>query len=202
MNKHVEAKSLQHRVIAITGRSQSGKDTLGAYLAEKYGFATYAFAKRLKEAAYALNPIVEIDKSSLRYTRLQELVDNVGWDKAKEIPEVGRTLQRVGTEAGWQIHGARLWVNLAEDDYLAEQPLTTGIAITDLRFPSEEEWLRERGGVLIRVERPVKARNSTRDQNHISEKLQDTLTPDFTIVNDGTLTQFHEKIEAVYAQIA
>lgn len=198
-------------ILGITGFSQSGKDTLANRLVESHGFATYSFAHRLKQAAFEINPIIRVDDPAKHglplglaedssgdthlYT-LQTIVNHIGMDNAKHIPDVGIMLQRTGTEGGWMIHGENVWVKLCERDFEQETPVSTPIVIPDLRFPHEERWLRERGGVMLRVVRPEQIRSSTRDPNHPSEKAQRELTPDAEIINDGTLAELHEKADA------
>ena len=202
----------QRPIVAFTGLSQSGKDTAGAHLVATHGFARYAFATKLKEAAYAIDPLIRAEPRHLTdiirgkndrvlHIRLQQLVDHLGWDAAKQIPEVGRILQTVGTEGGWMIHGRDVWTTLCERDFeteLADQP-STPVVITDLRFPHEEAWLRERNGLLIRIVRPEQHRASTRDQKHSSERGQSGLTVDFTIINDGSLSKLYGAVDDVLA---
>ncbi|MDP9903163.1 hypothetical protein [Arthrobacter bambusae] len=203
--------AFQRPIVAITGLSQSGKDTAGAHLVVAHGFARYAFATKLKEAAYAIDPLIRTERQYVTdfldrgdrvlHIRLQKLVDHLGWDAAKQIPEVGRILQAVGTEGGWMIHGRDVWTTLCERDFesqLADQP-STPVVITDLRFPHEETWLRERNGLLIRIVRPEQHRASTRDQKHSSERGQSGLNVDFTIINDGSLSKLYDAVDDVLA---
>jgi len=201
----------QRPIVALTGLSQSGKDTAGAHLVAAHGFARYAFATKLKEAAYAIDPLIRAEQryvtdfpdtsERVLHLRLQQLVDRLGWDAAKQVPEVGRILQAVGTEGGWMIHGRDVWTTLCERDFeteLADQP-STPVVITDLRFPHEEAWLRARNGLLIRIVRPEQHRASTRDQTHSSERGQSGLNADFTIINDGSLSKLYEAVDEVLA---
>ena len=131
------------KVIGLTGYARSGKDTAVSFLVEK-GFVRVSFADALREAALALDPIIplefEASGSVSPFTacmRLSELVAGEGWERAKEFSEVRRTLQRIGTEAGRDIHGIDCWVNIAADK--ASRALEAGksVAFSDVRFSNE-----------------------------------------------------------------
>ena len=103
--------------VGLTGLARSGKDTAAAYLVEHHGFTRFAFADVMKDAVYALDPLVEVsdpaDPDGLRmHARLAQLVDTCGWDGAKEYPDVRRLLQRFGTEMGRGLFGEDFWVDL------------------------------------------------------------------------------------------
>jgi hypothetical protein len=99
------------------------------------------------------------------FLRVQDLVNvlggtgpdgvgaGLGWDRAKQLREVRTLLQRMGTEAGRDIHGEDCWVLAAERD-LANALGAAPLAITDVRFPNEAAFIHRHGGVLWRINRP------------------------------------------------
>lgn len=183
-------------IIGLTGKARSGKDTVGQFLAQNHGYTRAAFGDKLKEAAYALNPIIKpLIYGSLT---LQEIVDRYGWEHAKDhYPEVRRILQALGTEAGWQIHGKNLWVRALEHA-IADLPNTAPIVITDVRYQHEADWIKLHWGVIIDVRRPNSDDALTGDAaTHSSEQAE--ITPDHIIVNDGTLDQLQARTLS-YAQ--
>jgi hypothetical protein len=113
----------QIMLIALSGKKRRGKDTVANYLVEKYGFNKHGFADKVKEYAYAINPLIAVmvpftglDPEKSEYAmptfgrvtfecmfRLQYIVDTIGWERAKEISEVRQLLQRTGTEGGRRI---------------------------------------------------------------------------------------------------
>lgn len=160
-------------LIGLHGFPGAGKDTVAEILAE-YGYQRIAFADKLREALEGLNPVVVIEGG--RGVRLRPLVRAHGWDTLKRrVPEVRELLQRLGTEAGRDIHGENVWANLAmakvqspEDNYV----------FTDARFPNEFAAIRARGGVMVNVVRDgVGAVN-----DHVSERA---LPCDYMLRNDG-----------------
>jgi len=185
-------------LVAITGEKQSEKDTVAQYLETK-GFKRFAFADRMREAIYKLNPWVCVStklmefnytsfypKSSYYYTsegcfiRLKDLVDGVGWDIAKEDPvgDVRGLLQRFGTECGRDIHGENCWIDLTFGDiYDAD---TKDIVISDCRFFNEALAVRDHSGSVWKIDRGLP---KTETSSHSSEQGFDPQYIDITINN-------------------
>jgi dephospho-CoA kinase len=163
-------------IIGITGYAQSGKDTAGNYLVDKYGFRKFAYAETLKEFVYEMDPVV----NQFRY---RELIDILGLDEAKVAhPEVRRLLQSAGVAAR-KLFGEDFWVKQCLHE-INKAPKGTRAVITDVRFQNETNPC----DFLFRVERegvgPV--------NNHISEK---PIEGGRVIRNDGTIEEFYEEIE-------
>ncbi len=160
-------------VIGIAGHKGSGKDSLGRHFAEAHGYERRAFADPLRAAALVLDPIVYATSD----TRLSDVVDELGWDRAKEeVPEVRRTLQRLGTDVVRNLVGDRVWIDLL-------LPVDRRTVITDVRFPNEVEAVLANRGIVVRVVRP----GHTGD-GHASERALDHLElPE--VHNVGTLEE-------------
>lgn len=171
-------------VIALCGHAFSGKDSAAKPLLNN-GWRRVAFATPLRSALLRLNPIVD------EFDTAHSLVTRVGWDDAKKLPEVRRLLQRLGTEAGRDIHGQDCWVKLAAK---AIDAADCPVVITDLRFPEELPLVRYYGGKVIWIERPgVGPVNGHKSDN--LAWLKDKA--DHVIVNDGTIEELHAKIREV-----
>lgn len=169
-------------VIGLNGYAQSGKDTLAAYLVKNHNFKRIAFADRLREALYRLNPAVSIGKNGT-HVRLKTIVDGTDWDTAKRFADVRQMLQRIGTEVGREMFGQNFWVEQVRKE--VEQ--YDRVVITDCRFPNEGEFVREIGGYVVRIERnAVKPVNS-----HCSEKPLDENLIDFRVDNNSTVESLH-----------
>lgn len=183
---------MRYNLVGLTGYARSGKDTAAQVLINK-GFNRVAFADPMKNMLYALNPIV-VECSELR---LREIVDRDGWEGAKRLSEVRELLQRVGTDAGRTILGDNIWIDTA-----MKKANPCGIkgctchptVITDVRFTNEARAILAAGGTVIRVTRPgVQPAN-----DHVSEtQLDKSDLIAHTIINDGTVSQLHEKILSV-----
>lgn len=171
-------------IIGLTGYAQSGKNTLADMLVGKFGFEQRAFADSLRGILYALNPRMpepnwaEVGDGfgTNGVVRVQDYIDGYGWEWSKKnVPEVRQLLQRLGTEGGREHLGENVWV-----DGFFSKPHAARIVATDCRFPPEVAAVRDRGGVVVRVERegygPV--------NSHVSETASLGLE-DFTVQNDG-----------------
>ncbi|MFF9095710.1 hypothetical protein ACF1AX_21600 [Streptomyces sp. NPDC014802] len=180
-------------VIGLAGYARSGKNEAAEALIQ-YGWTQAAFADKLKDFLYALDPLIP-GHWGAGNLRLRKLVDATGWDYAKTTyPEVRALLQRAGTEAGRKVLGASVWV----DALFREHADASALVITDVRFPNEARAVSEQGGVLIRVERP--GTGPARDRAgrvHESEVALDGWAFDHTLVNDGSVRDLHLKLYGV-----
>lgn len=105
-------------------------------------------------------------------------------------PEARRTWQRLGTDAGRNVLGNSLWTDIAQRRL--QTMLATGldrIAVTDVRFDDEAEWVKSLGGSVLEIVRPgLKSVDSHASEAGVDERLIDS-----TIVNDGTLDELAGK---------
>ena len=202
------------KLIGVSGYARTGKDTIGQILVDEHGFFRIAFADAVREGVYALNPWVPIEvakplidpkdspllfeerkkpRYEMRLRRVQEIVDEYGWEKAKAAPEIRRLLQAYGTEAGREIHGHNAWVDVALRKWKEAGYCDT--VITDCRFPNEAAAIREAGGEVWRVNRPGVGPQS----NHPSEISVDEFEADHVIYNDSTIEDLAAKLRGRFA---
>lgn len=171
-------------IIGITGYAQHGKDTIGQRLVDRHGFARYAFADQLREMLYRLDPIVDCGTGE----SYQGLIDTVGYEEAKKLPEVRRLLQVLGTECVRDIIGQDAWVNALWNKVVPGGVMRTGpVVITDVRFPNEAESIWAHGGYVVRVTRPGFENGIPTD--HPSEAHVASLPVDLTLGNDSTIEE-------------
>ena len=187
-------------IIGLSGYARSGKDEAAKVLVEEFGFTRVAFADKLRDFLYALNPMVEqqhILTHSLDYDskviRVRDVVDAVGWEGYKQTAfgtEIRGLLQRLGTEAGRETMWDSIWIDAA----FAGLPDDAKVVVTDCRFPNEAEAILSRGGKVWRVKRAgVGPANS-----HPSETSLDTHPFDVVLYNDGSLEDYHDQIRRTY----
>lgn len=62
----------RYRIIGITGKKFSGKDTLGSYFVNKYGYTQLAYADTLKNAVKC---IFDFDDEQLYGSKKEEIDD-------------------------------------------------------------------------------------------------------------------------------
>lgn len=196
-------------IIGISGKAQSGKDTVGSMLA--YFIATngdfdferyvefnvddywYKHANFLqhKYFAYALKECV----ANLLHTT----VDNLNLESYKRSTinwldnmSVRELLQKFGTGIRNSVD-ENFWVKCLLTDYTEKQAWI----ITDVRFTSEIQALQDRNAILIRV-------NNTRinSGNHVSETELDNCNEfNYYINNEGTLKDLFMEVYTVYKSL-
>ena len=162
-------------IIGLTGFARSGKDSVAKVLVNQYGFTRVAFADKIRELLYEVNPIVKDSNFTI-----QSVVNEYGWEDAKVLfPEVRRLLQDLGVGAR-TFFGDKFWINQALGPIGAGQP---NVVITDVRFKNEADTLKANGAELWRINRSgVVAYN-----RHISEVDMDGYNVDQVFVNNGSL---------------
>ena len=209
-------------LIGLVGKKRAGKDTFAERLIAEHGFVKVSFSAPVKEAALAVDPIIATDptngferngEGSIIYAmRLSKIVDQFGWEAAKEDPEVRRFLQRLGTDAIRAID-PDFWVRAGmakakairharrverdADDRFAVVLGPRPVVITDVRFKNEAAAIKAAGGILVRVERP----GSDDGDTHASEVELDTYPVDKLVYNGGTVEQLHNQADAVAASL-
>jgi hypothetical protein len=170
-----------YNIIGLTGYAQSGKDTFASILVEKYGYSRIAFADKIRDFLYGINPMVGCSPTGY----LQDLVNLVGWDKAKQEPQVRRLLQDLGISAR-DLISEDIWVTAALSSVSKDQR----VVITDVRFENEAAMIKFMGGQLWRIKRsgvgPV--------NDHVSESEMDGYKVDQIFVNNGTLEELQALI--------
>jgi dephospho-CoA kinase len=161
-------------IIGLSGYAQSGKDEVAKILVSEYGFTRVAFADKIRELLYEMNP-------DFRDTLLQQAVDRLGWDEVKKDQAVRRMMQNLGVGAR-KMFGDGFWVAQVFNGYDWDIPTV----VTDVRFQNEAELLKKwtpDDTQIWRVKRPgVEAVNG-----HISEHDLDDYKFDQILKNEGTL---------------
>lgn len=180
-------------LIGLAGYARSGKDTVGSILKREHDFHTKAFADLMRASALALNPIVGCDTTDygVRYVRYSELLEAIGYERAKSCAEVREFLQRLGTEMGRKVFGDNFWIERAFTDVDLEQHW----AFTDVRFVNEAKAILSHHGIVVGITRP----GCGPANDHISEHELDGWPFDNMIENDGTLDELALRVQGLVA---
>lgn len=173
-------------LIGLAGRARVGKDTVARYLAAHLTLISYAFADPLK---MALAGMFHLTASQID-----------GAEKEQPLAWLGKSprelMQLLGTEWGRDLVHPQLWLLLAEQNLqlLAEHDQAMkGVVIRDVRFDNEADWVRSKGGVILHITRPDAVEVAT----HTSESGVTHRPGDLSLVNDGTLDQLYDEIDAL-----
>lgn len=211
----VQANALP--LVGVGGKLRAGKDTVADLLVEKHGYSKTFMSETLAEALYRLDPLVP-DIESDEHVPYRSVVDRVGYTEAKKIPEVRRLLQALGTEVGRELLGEDIWTTAARRRIESLRAEGKPVVITGIRFPNEAAMVRELGGVLVWIERPVTARQTPPrlrttvaaiDEalavqsvtQHASEVTLEAEDFDYVILNDGPLDKLRQGTEDLLAVI-
>lgn len=180
-------------IVGLSGFARSGKDEAAAVLVNEFEFTRVAFADKLREMLYQLDPLVGYEgepfEAGLTPVGVQNVIDRYSWDGYKETEhgkEIRRLLQRLGTEAGRKTLWDTIWIDAAFAGVETDR-----VVVTDARFYNEFDAIRERGGTIWRVER-----EGVGPANEHTSEMEAIDYPhfDLTVQNDGSLEEYHEKI--------
>lgn len=179
-------------IIGLTGKKRSGKDTVAEYLVKNHGFIRIGFADALKNAC---KEIFNLSDNQLYGTEEEKERPDEYWKhSAREI------LQKVGTEL-FRNELPKHLSNISNDiwirvvDKKIKDLLAAGhnkIVISDVRFENEAEYIKNSGGIIIKLNRPSLSADS-----HSSEKNIDNIIADNTINNTSTLEELYTKVENI-----
>ncbi len=185
-------------LIGLNGWPSAGKDTVAGILVDELGYRQYALADKVREALYLVNPLV-VSGGAGGDLRVRDVVDRHGWDKAKRHPafgtEIRQLMQRVGTESARTVFGDAVWVDtlsstIDRDLRITHDDSPRGVVVSDVRLTNEAEWVIERGGVVVRIERagigPV--------NNHASEQPLPVALIGSTVANNGSLVELRAAV--------
>jgi hypothetical protein len=187
-------------IIGISGKIGSGKDTLSIvinYLADKSAPDSFnRWEQPLEEYTYKNKKYAENLKCMVCFLIGCNRIDLEDREfKEKELGEEWdgltprKILQLLGTEAGREIIHPNIWVNSLFADYTTD----SNWIITDVRFPNEAQAIKDRGGIVIRIERP--GGESHCGGAHASETALDDYDFDIVINNDGTIEELIDKVK-------
>jgi len=193
------------RIVGITGKQNSGKDTLASAFIEN-DFLKMAFADPLKDVIHRMFNIPKTvlwGPSENRDTHTRMILQTLGTDYARGIdPEVWikRTTERIREVATRRRDPLERCVVPLGDKELR-------IVVPDVRFSNEAEALRNFApdAVLIRVHRPGSEEGKAVETcTHISETEMDTIPSEmykYDLQNVGTLEEFQTAARDVVRKV-
>lgn len=172
------------KLICITGKAGSGKDTMADRLWENHGFMKIALADPLRLAAssmFGINANYFFDRE-----KKEEIMDYWGMSP--------RTmLQKLGTEAAKGTFGEDVWLKRW---YLSFSALkeTDHVVVPDVRFEMEAYFFRRIGAVIVHLDRPG-AGLSGESGKHASEQGIEQAAGDVSVTNNGTLDDLYAAVD-------
>jgi hypothetical protein len=171
-------------IVGLCGAAGAGKGSVASRLARSHGFVSLSLADPLYEAVSLFTgvPISELQNRER---------------KEADIPGLGmsprRMLQTLGTEWGRQIVSPNIWIH-----HLFRRIGDFDVVVPDVRFLNEAEAIRRAGGVVWRIERDAKCLVGEA-ASHSSEHELDGFQADQVIVNEGSLSDLHARVDRLLA---
>jgi len=200
-------------IIGMRGEMGSGKDTVGNYLVNNYGFVRVAFADTLKEACKLIFQLTDEQV----YGNLKEVIDPYWQHSPREL------LQRVGTELFrdelpkhcknisdnvWIRSIERQIQNLRKKGY-------TKFVITDVRFPNEIDFIIKNSScdrhdcfscfgthtLLWKTIRERSIPSESHTLKHVSETMVDNYSNMQIFNNDSSLNNLYHQVDFQIAKM-
>jgi hypothetical protein len=185
-------------LVGVGSTARAGKDTAANALVRDLGFTKISFATPLKDLAALADPIILPGQSSVNtpsHNRLSWVLrGSGGWEAAKDrYPEVRRILQALGVGAR-AVFGEDFWIDQAFK--LANRQ--EHVVIPDVRFINEAQAIKDKGGFLVKINRPGHGIGDHRSER----ELADWTDWDLTVDNNATIPELeHQVVEWAKTQL-
>lgn len=136
-------------IVGVVGFLGSGKGTIGDLLIQDRGYYKLSFADAVKDSVSTIfrwpRHLLEGDTEESRNFR--ETTDGFWSERFGYAVTPRYMLQLMGTEAGRDVFHENIWV------YTLEKRMEglKDVVIPDVRFPNEMKFIKDKGGIIIRV---------------------------------------------------
>lgn len=126
-------------LIGLTGYKRCGKDTVANILAQEHGFQKVSFADPLRDLCASMFelPMQMFVEDELKDTPLP----GFGKSPREILIHIGQSMRQIDPDV-WARQGIKKACSIRNH-----------VVIPDVRFPNEANYIIERGGVLLRIER-------------------------------------------------
>lgn len=176
--------------LAITGNIRAGKDTFAEYFIKDLGFEQFTFAEGIHDVVGHYFPHAYKDGKPREYLQV-----------------IGQAFRQLDAD---------IWVRTLDEELQKHyswypQPENANVIITDLRQPNELAYLKANGFYVVRVEadfdKRVKRATESGDNfniesfHHETEKNVSKLIVDYSVTNNDTIEDLHEKAKWVYGWV-
>lgn len=176
-------------MVGLAGKARTGKDTAAMYLYYKFGFEVYSFATPIKDALKAM------------FGLTNEQIE--GPEKEQAILWLGKSprelMQTLGTQWGRDQVRPDVWMLALDQQFAIQKNFHKRLqgeflpVVKDVRFENEAQWVRDRGGLLIHLERS----NAGNVRRHESELGLEVMPGDIVIKNNESITALQIQLNDV-----
>lgn len=198
--------SVEPFVLGLTGLKRSGKDTFATMLAARVWIAggqaeVIGMSDDLAQCLYVLNPHIRLSPAGKRfwggreYVSYRTLFEAVGYEAAKEEPEVRELLQRMGTDVMRDIIAEDTWGRLLHEKIQRLQAEGVSVIATGIRYPSDAEVIQVNGGIVVEVRRAAMDEEIENLDSHSSEQGLPRELIAGTVYNDSDLDTLKDRAD-------
>lgn len=173
-------------LVGIGHKKRRGKDTVANRLVDKHKFVRVSWADSLKESAR----IIFGFSDAQLYGDLKEVIDPYWGMTPREA------MQKLGTDGCRNHVDKDIWIKSAwlRVQKVWEENPTIGVVVPDVRFVNEANFIKEKGGVLWRIDREIVADEAS---THESETALDSFDQwDLIIDNNSSLKRLYQKTDS------
>ena len=205
-------------IVGILGLKGAGKDTIGNYLIDNYNFEKIAYAGALKDAICCIFgwDRTMMEGSTEESRKWREEVDPYWGFSPREM------MQKIGTDLFRKQIKDDIWIKSLK---LKLEKMTQGpfkmknnVVITDCRFKNEIDVIKEKGGIIILVEKDAPSwikyvedyKTGKITEEEAAQNLQNTGIHesewrcylyndiDYYIKNTGSIEELYDKIKMIF----
>lgn len=171
-----KAPPVDYKLVGLVGKSGSGKDKFFSQVLAPLGYTRLSLADAVRVFSILLFARVYegIDKDTSSLLRVFPYLYQEMFSMNKS--PLARTIQQyVGTELVKKKFDRDYWIKVL--DPLVRERIEKGIkvAITDIRFPEEADYVKNNRGLLIKITGNSRYSNGEPVADHDSEKLIDQI---------------------------
>lgn len=177
-------------IVGLTGPAMSGKNEIGGHLERVHGFEQAAFADPIRAMLIAG---LDLQPHYFSQQYKEQVIDSLHCSPR-------RLMQLLGTEWGRNMVCDSIWTDLMARRLRVALHAGRHVVVTDVRFKSEAGLICRLGGRIVRVLRPSGA--TTAHSAHQSEREQSQIICDNEIINNGTLEQLYEQVDAAISAVS